>query len=194
MSIDITYYSFSPSRADKRWATFTDDYKQVKAGVSHSPKNIYTIVSDLKENREEFLLEDFVHLDLEYGAVQCNPIENGSIEYPVIEIIAKMKGFSFGDGYLTKEDWIKVYENLDKGFIKKFIRSVEKEFDWTQEEADELVMELLKNVRAVVVDFKRQADSFYVYEVNGVIAPGSFGDQLQQRAQKHYETFKDVLE
>jgi hypothetical protein len=193
MSIDVMYHSFSPSRADKGWEDFADDYEKVKSGAKETPHAVYDIVHDIKEGEHEYLTDYFKRLDLEYGSVSRQPGDSGAIEYPLVEMIAKMKRFNFDAGCLTKEQWLQVFQSLNQGFLKKLTKLVAQEMSWQNDEAEDAVMDLLKSVRDVVKDLKEQPDSVYVHEVNQECAPENIDHVLAERAKKHVEQFKSVL-
>jgi hypothetical protein len=199
MSIDIYYYSFSPERADKHWENFSKDLEQCKQGVDFKPEDnvdvgeLTTLADPKYSNNESQISHSLRQLDLTYGSVSCWPMDSPKCEYNVVGVLAKIAGVPYEDGYITKENLIKVFENIKFENYMKAIKLLAEEMKWDDGDSEDTIYEYLGNVRPVALDLKQNPETMFIMEVNGEICPDEAGELIKQRVKDHLKIFKETL-
>lgn len=197
MSLSVHYFSFNQKRADKLWKNFADDLAKAKAGVIFdmymNPFGGLTHPDDLRN--EDTVLTNLKLLDLNYGSQHCEPTESGKIEFLIVETLAKAADMRLANGLLSKEDWIRLYSNIDNDFVARSVGLLTKEIGWTDEESREILLEFLHNVRPVVKNLKENQDSIFIYyaDTSDEVAPDSAEEVLVQRARDHLRNFRNII-
>ncbi|PIR73919.1 MAG: hypothetical protein COU35_05300 [Candidatus Magasanikbacteria bacterium CG10_big_fil_rev_8_21_14_0_10_47_10] len=199
MSISVEYYSFNEKRADKLWEKFPDDFAKAKAGEKiesgwRAPLANLTYEGEARD--EDTVINDLKFLDLYYGSVGTNPTpESGKQEYYVHKAIAEAAGLKHEADYQPKDDWIKIYSQIDDAYIETAVSIIMKDTGWENDEGREILIEFLRNVRPVVKDLKENEDSIFVtdWDTDWKVSPESAEELLMKRAKNHLENFRNLM-
>jgi len=199
MSISLEYYSFNAKRADERWGNFPDDLAKTKAGEKiesgwRGPLEDLTYEEETRD--ENTVLNNLKFLDLFYGSVYTNPTpESGKQEYFAHKALIEAANLQHEPDHQPKEDWIKVYSQIDNDFINIATILLAKENGWEHEEGREILLDFLHNVRPVVKDLKENEDSIFItdWDTGWEVLPDSAENFLMQRAKNHLEDFRDLI-
>jgi len=180
MSIDISYHSFSPSRADRKW-----DLEGEK------------IIEDIRRGLadKEDLFSELRVKDIELGSKQ----QDSSLifwEEKWAEdwcLKALCKAFSIPlEGYVpTKTGLIKLYAELTPGKLNEAARILAFDTELDEKTSQDFILSFLKEVQPVVKDLKTNDDAmFFRYYWDGDVEPASVELQLQERTQKLFDRYK----
>ena len=239
MSIDINYFSFSPSRADKRWPDFVADISILRRRPiswktyekqlveSYGGKSDFNILNErqrlLELDRDapidylthenifnrDFLLYDLKNLDIYYGSVRNEDFESPKIEWALQKAILEAFGLRKVNEYYsndhsdyspTRNEWIKIHQNINIDIIEEAINRLMKELqwdnvEWGKDSAKEAVISYLKSIKPVMGDLQETPDAVFISRTAGVteVEPKSVNLLLMERAKKHTVKFKGAL-
>ena len=218
MSVDINYFSFSPSRADLRWLNFPEDisqlrkkYKDWRPGKEKADVTLTPEQDDLFDNasadyltgateyNEEKLLLDLKSIDLYYGSVPAADYIDKNEGY-ILEAMAQAAGLEVEKeeygiyGHCpTKKGWIDFYTGLNEKMMSAVIAWVQKETGWGEEDSRFSIEEYLRFVRPVVKDLKNTPDAVFISYYDGFSYPPSAENLLLGRAKNHAVQFKGLI-
>lgn len=183
MSISVSYYSFSPSRADAKWEV--DGTEKIS-----ELKRIYEKdAGSIKDVDEEELLWELREIDSEFGGVY--QVSGGLVfeEEPWSEVfcldaLCEVYQLILQDEVPTKEEWIRLYSELNAAKTEKAVQSLAQKIELPYSEAEEFLISYLQEVRPVVRDLKETKDSIFVrnYYDGEDASPKSSHYLLQSRA------------
>lgn len=196
MSIDVHYFSFSPERADKLWLGFAGDLAQAKAGAKFDMyRDPLASLANPRYIRDEAdILTNLKFLDLNYGSVHCQPLDDGKLEYFLVEVLAKTTGLELTTGETPREDWIKLYSQINNEFIEKTTALLAQKRQWIVEESRQILLDFIHNVHPIVKDLNQNTDSLFIYyaDTSDEVSPDSAEQLLTQRAREHSLYFHKI--
>ena len=198
MSFSVRYYSFNEKRADELWKGFPDDLAKVRAGrkIESGPWEPLEALryEDVIGDKNE-VLHNLKYLDLYYGSVFVNPTpKSGKEEYYVHKALTEATNLKHEPETQPKEDWIKIYSQIDSELIEKAVTIMMRDAGWEGAECRKIVFEFLQNVRPIVKDLKENEDSVYVLEWEGdSITPRAVDELLTKRATNHLKDFYHLI-
>jgi len=199
MSLDLYYDSFSQKRADEHWKNLSNDLEQYKKGIDFKfdvsvNTDALGILSDPKYSKVEGeVLHALRQLDLAYGSVRCWPMESIKCEFAVVGSLAQAVGVPYENGYITKEDLITLFKEINQETVLKAVPILNRDLHWDDNESKSAIMEWLGNVRPVALDLKDNEDTIFINEVNGEIAPDSADELLKKRVKDHHDQFAHLF-
>ena len=182
----FSYYSFSPKRADEKWASPEGAEKMTEL------KGIYNLnSSEIDEDTREDLLVESMIADEELGSVselrsEYSLFEEESwLEFYCLEALVGAYNLVTEDEVPAKEEWIRLYSELDGAKTKQAINYLAEEADIEIGDAENYLISYLNEVRQVVADLKQVSDSVFIRDYqDGNIAPESSVQILKERAEK----------
>ena len=188
--MEVAYYSFSPSRSDKKW--------EGNEGVERisEMKRIYKLDSTpMNEELQEEMFGQIMIDDEELGGVVpldfpgAIIIEESHLEFYCLDALVKAYGLTVKDEVPTKEEWIRLYSELNGEKSRKAISILSQEVDMEETEAEEVLISYLDEVRPVVQDLKQTPDSVFIrdYHDGSNISPEESDKLLKERAPKLLE-------
>ena len=199
MSVSVDYYSFNAKRADKLWENFPDDFSRAKAGgkiESGSRDPLANLAYEEELYDEDSVLHDLKFLDLYYGSVFIDPTpDSGKQECYLKYAITAAANLKNEPDHQPKEDWIKIYSQIDEDFMNKATSILMKKTGWEDDESREILNDFLRNVRPVVKDLKENEDSIFItdWDTDLEILPKNAEEFLMKRARNHLEKFRDLM-
>lgn len=218
MSVDYDYFSFSPSRADKRWKQAETDIPAIVAHArliresSGSPTRSTTLTVLTPEQEElrktchwnyfpyateldeSALLNDLLVLDLYYGSLRWTNIEEPKAEWMILESLVKVFGIETDHGYFpTRSGWLNLYSRLDAEGIKRAIAIFPNDFAMEENEIEELYLEYLYALRPLAKDLKDNADALlFTWSPSAPINIEIAQTLLDDRADRHREELAGI--
>ena len=221
MSIDINYYSFSPSRADKKWkkfevvitglrkkyldwekdqAQYKEKWGDLDKVMTKEEKELFKFGSDYlfsgKQYNQEELFLTMELIDLHYGSVINEDFECGRDENVYIRSLIESQRLEVEKWDVpTKEAWIKLFLSIDNDVIIQATKLISEEKDWDIDVSKFGIIDYLRCIKKVVKDLKDTKDSvFATYCFNTAeFNPESTGQLLMKRVQKHINQYKNLL-
>lgn len=223
MSLDVTYFSFSPTRADERWKGFgphitglrvkyqqwlesgnidileRTDWKEIISTFTPEERFFFEEGSDYlfagTVYDESHLIDTLKQLDLKYGSVSAGQFDEGSSERDALRSLAEAAELPLEEDMLSKEGWVYLFTHLTNEVIQKAGNSISKKNKWNlKEESIPLLMDYLTYVRPIAKDLKATPDALFVPMYNGEIeAIEGAGEILNQRALSHMQMYKGLL-
>lgn len=189
MSMTVSYYSFSPKRADEKWASAEGMEK-----ISEL-KRIYSLSSgEISEEIREDLVAELIIADEELGGVlPLEPLDSvlrneSWLEAYCLEALAEAYSLALEDEVPRKEEWIRLFSELEADKSMRAIQFLAEAAELEISEAQNSLVSYLKEIRPVVEDLKNTPDSVFVrdYE-DGNISPNKSVQILEERAKKRVE-------
>jgi len=217
MSIDVNYFSFSPSRADKKWPNFSqdiaslrakyqkwavdgeNDYQKLTSQLTKGEKLLFEYGADYlfvdNDYNQEVLFQTMKNLDLQFGSVKDNGFESGNIESYLLDSLVKASGAATENGLPTKEAWINIFSTIDDSLVDRFVADIRQKMDWEEGESRVGVLDYLRVIRPVVKDLKQTSDSIFVSycPAGSEYEPESSEKFLAERARTHIEKYRGLL-
>jgi hypothetical protein len=209
MSIDISYYSFSPKRADEGWKNFKEDALLIRRKNALGEKD-----TELNP-RQQSLFEDAYSgdlfysknpdahdikygmkaIDLYYGAVRNIFFESLKVEFIIVECIVEQFRLKTEDKFPAKNEWIRVFKSLQVDDVDAITTAITKSIGWNQEEAHYGFFSFLRSIKPVVKDLNETNDAIFMSWYGGVetVEPKSSEEFLYARYLEHKEQFQDVF-
>ncbi len=197
MSVDISYYSFSPSRADQEWGRLEETisllqdkhakWKQEKnegyfyRTLTPSENAIYEnwecFQSELQSDKQGFEI-GLKRVDLGLGSVVAEYLEDGKVEFIMLDALIQAAGLEIeeedrsnmgcGGHTPTKQAWIKLFSSIDKDLLTIASDFLHKELNWdVEQECIPGLVRYLQYIRPVIKDLKEVDDALFVSVVNG---------------------------
>lgn len=217
MSLDITYYSFSPSRADSNWQFIKEDlvFLREKNHRHFSDKNIEKHYQNTKQESIKHVVsidylvdkeatiqqkkEAIKFLDLFYGSPNSQTLDDGKLEMFILDAMEEARGLepSHGGTLPTKKEWVELFTGLNQDLLYKITKLMARELEWPDDEAYSGLVWYLQQIRPVIKDLKENEDSIFVSHAGGVdiVEPSEVENLLKQRAEviflKLESLFKD---
>jgi plasmid stabilization system protein ParE len=113
-----------------------------------------------------------------------------------MEALIKTYGVAAEDNLISKKDWIKIFENISVEKIHTTAEEAAQRLGWSVKEAEEGLKEYLRQIRSVIKNLKETPDAFFVRQYGGEKFEISKDGKrlLVERAEKHFENFKDLLQ
>ena len=144
---------------------------------------------------QDQLISDLKYLDIYYGSVRDDYFENPKLEFDFLENIIKAFNLKIEEGLPTKEEWIKLFQNINSENIQKLDEYFAKKYGWSEGDAEGAIRDYLRSVRPVAKDLKETPDAFFirVYGGGDDVEPKSAELLLLERAKKHAEKYKGLL-
>lgn len=210
MSIDVSYYSFSPSRADVEWPFFIEDVTVLRK--KHFHKEIDIVLNDRQRALEkeyrlgtfsyeptldaDIIMRGLKEADLEYGSITNNSFEDPKLEFDCLEALIKACVLTTEDGVPLPKEWVRLFEEINNEIIQKAVNFLIREYrDWSPQEAQGILIDYLQSVRPVAQDLKANSDAVFLRAYGG--AEGAEPKQseilLLQRAQAHANVYQEFL-
>ncbi len=189
MSMTVSYYSFSPKRADEKWTRPEGIEKFAEL------KRIYNLNSkEIDEEIREELIGELMLADQEIGGVSELRMDNSLfdeeswLEFYCLEALVKAYNLVTEDEVPTKDEWIRLYSALEGVKIEQAINFLAEEANLQISEAKEYLVSYLSEVRQVVADLKQTQDAVFIRDYqDGNIAPENSVQILKERAEKLIE-------
>jgi len=107
--------------------------------------------------------------------------------------LAQAVGVPYENGYITKEDLITLFKEINQETVLKAVPILNRDLHWDDNESKSAIMEWLGNVRPVALDLKDNEDTIFINEVNGEIAPDSADELLKKRVKDHHDQFAHLF-
>lgn len=144
---------------------------------------------------EESLINSLKELDIYYGSVSNEYFEEPKLEYFILENLIKAYHLKTEDKLPTKDEWIRLFQNLISNNFQEACVELMKEMDWDKDAAEWTIKDYLRSVRSVVKDLKKTPDSFFFRFYGGDIEvePLNAESLLTERARIHAEKYKGLL-
>lgn len=207
MSVDVYYYSFSQSRADEQWSYFVDDILAIN-NKSLDSKN--TTLNERQEklstyldysgyeagSDEKELLNSLKILDLYCGSIVNEPFEDPKLVNDILGGLINIFNLQTEDGTPTKDEWIRLFNTINKDKIieaSRFVCVDDSEYQYMT------IYYYLKYIRPVIKDLKETPDSIFIIDECDYICPKYAELLLLERAKKHladeqiYKAIKNKL-
>jgi hypothetical protein len=219
MSVDINYYSFSPSRADKGFVNFIEDIIAVrKKYIKTDDKgpdesviltdrqqdlfehaNLGYLIEDSSFN-EELLILELKSIDLHYGSIENDGFDSGKDEMLYIEALVESFNLEIEneDNYPrlpTKKAWLQLFSTINQELLDKAINKLKEETGWEEKDCKSGLLFYLECARPVMVDLKDTKDSVFVryYHNGGEAEPEAAEKLLLKRANEHMKKYNNLL-
>jgi hypothetical protein len=210
MSIDVNYYSFSPSRADSGWKNFKKDFLAIRQKNVMCDKDI-ELTFRQKSLFDDSYAGDFFYLkklddndicyglksvDLYYGARRNDYFESPKVEAIFMECIIEHFKLEIKNEIPKKEEWIRAFESLKADDVQAISEMLAVSIGWEIDEAQYGLIDYLKSVRPVIVDLKETKDAVFARWYGGYleVGPQSSESILSERVKKHADKYKEILE
>lgn len=144
---------------------------------------------------KEGLLDDLKILDLHYGAVVDQGFEMPKIEYTCLTALVLVYDLKTEDDIPSREEWIRLFDNINDDLLKKAGSYLAKEYDWDDEGGFLEIKNYLRSIRPVIEDLKENLDAIFLrsYDQGRFAEPLSAESFLLERAKKHMEEYKGKL-
>ncbi|MBT6253764.1 hypothetical protein HOI83_00810 [Candidatus Uhrbacteria bacterium] len=197
MSMDILYHAFSAEEADKKWEEFESDYKRIKASGydgCNTPADdaIFNLIDYVSKKNTREIGHAFTTIDVAYGSVSSEMLEDGKIEYDIVDDLAMASEQPLVEGIPTGEFLVTLFTTLSKEIIKKVVNSFMQRYGWELKEARDIILRYLEYVRPVALRLKEDPNSVFVSEYNG--SYGGDGEELiNVRSVAYQKKFSEFL-
>ena len=203
MSVDVNYFSFSPSRADREWAGIENDiavlrrkyyFKDESVKLSAKQQDIYDnggsglVYADEKSTTEQISIY-LIDLDLCLGAERNKYFEEPKMEYEFLDFLVDYFKLKTEDSLPLKSEWLRLYSELTPELLNDIGKKAETLYKWENGNGVFYIKDFLRSVHPVVSDLKNAPDSIFIrcYNWADSIEPLSAEKILKERAVKHQE-------
>lgn len=209
MSIDISYYSFSPKRADEGWKNFKKDALLLRRKNALGKKDIQlnprqqSLFRDASsgdlfyaKNPDDYdIAYGMKAVDLYYGAVRNIYFEQPKVEFIIVECIVEQFKLETEDKFPTKNEWVRAFKSLQVDDVDAITKAMTKSIGWNPEEAHDEFFSFLRLIKPVVKDLNETADAIFLSWYGGVetVEPKSSEEFLYARYLEHKKQFQDVF-
>lgn len=141
------------------------------------------------------LIFDLKNLDIYYGSVVNEYFEDPKLEYTYLEALVAVYNLKTENNIPTREEWIRLFENISNERIYEVGKHLANELNWDQNEAEWAIKDYLRSVRPVVKDLKEQPDAIFIRMYGGEIEvePKNAEIILIERAKKNTTKYKGQL-
>lgn len=165
MSIDVNYFSFSPSRANKQWHHFKEDIIVLRKKYVLKKENVLLnkrqellkkapvgfLFSAQKRLTRSELFFDLKIVDLYYGSIRNEDFEDPKMEYFYLEAFVHYLSLKTEDSVPIKKEWIRLYSNITPELIRKVAEQmVQKSF---QEDEITEIKKIMENYVMQIYEF-----------------------------------------
>jgi hypothetical protein len=197
MSIDIGYYSFSPSRADEKWAGFVEDV-QTGALEENDALDADELIGCLIDGvcdddyEEKRFLLDLKLLDIFYGSVRADGFDGLRIEEECLSALVFAYNLEVENNIPTRNEWVRLFENLDLDLIKKAGVYLSEKLACDESKGVLEIKNYLQLIRPVIKDLKANPDAVFLKTYDREeIAPANIDGFLSERASRHLREYKE---
>ena len=141
------------------------------------------------------LIYDLKDLDIYFGSVRNVYFENPKLEHVYLEVIIETYNLKTENYIPTREEWIRVFQNITNEKIEEASSRLLHGTDWDKDEAEWAIKDYLRSVRPVIKDLKENPGSIFIRFYGGEIEvePKRAEAILLERAQKHVKKYKGQL-
>lgn len=141
------------------------------------------------------LISDLKNLDIYFGSVESDYFENPNLEHVYLEVIIETYNLKTENYIPTREEWIRVFQNITNEKIEEAGNRLLYETDGDKDEAEWVIKDYLRSVRPVIKDLKENPGSIFIRSYGGEIEVEPKGAEaiLLERAQKHATKYKGQL-
>lgn len=207
MSVDISYFSFSPARADNAWENFAEDAVKYRKKASGESVTLDKRQKDFFDNNmtdlfysseldENSLIWCLCVADVQLGSINVDS-EFPDSPYSFFPVLRAYELASDeAPGFVApKEKWFEVYENFTEESINENAKKMVDDVGYDEDDAKAFIVDFFKTVKPLVRDMKETSDATFTFYTGGSdeFYPAELNESLIARAKIHAEKFKEVL-
>ena len=196
MSLQITYHSFNPDRADVVWS-------KIESSNSLKPIQKYSkAIYNMMQEHHMFDSDTLIWLDMFFGCINAELPKPGT-EYEAILDIYKLGSFNNGSFDGNVKEWIRAIESVkEKSLLQKKAKLLSKKAYANESKAITALRQFFKAMKPLIEDVQMNTRSQLVqYVVDGdsdsdkeYKLPKTFTSLLRKRAKKNRALCISIIE
>ena len=146
-----------------------------------------------KSDKKQIIL-DLINVDLFYGSVIDNFHEPASSYESVVEEYGLNDWGTDQSFESDPQTWFDIYAELNPSSVEEHRKSLAEINDWDESETKGLIEDFFLGIKPLIKDLKDNPKSILIRCAQDDLEPKSAQKLLKERAEKHYEQFKEIIE